>query len=325
MINITSQPANHGSIAPVPRIQLALMPQLAEARSRDEDWTGTNDAVLRRRAQTRLHTRAYRKRKMAAAVSSSSSSTGAREPSKTRPTPPASTVESDGAVVEVWNLKRQSVSLLPASHGRQIYDRRKPLFSSPVRENLQQHSNTTVFFFPLSADHLITLLQYNAVRALLVNRTLVSGALATDPSDCAAAAEPQAENENGMRVVPYPSRSGALPPSLLPTLLQQTVPHGRWIDLFPSPAGRDRLILAAGTFDADALWADCIGGLYEGFPDDEMERRGVIAWSPPWDMAGWEMSEGFVRRWGWLVKGVPDILDATNRWRKERGEEPLEV
>jgi hypothetical protein len=101
------------------------------------------------------------------------------------------------------------------------------------------------------------------------------------------------------------------------------VPHGDWIDLFPCPEGRDRLIRTTGTFDEDELWADCIGGLYEGFPNDKIERRGIIAWSLPWDITGWEMSEGFLRKWGWLLKGLPGPLDATNRWRMERGEEPF--
>ena len=93
--------------------------------------------------------------------------------------------------------------------------------------------------------------------------------------------------------------------------------------MFPHPQARDRLILAAGTFDEDALWEDCIGGLYEGFPDDEIERRGFIAWSPPWDITGYEMSEGFLKKWGWLFKGLSEVLEATNRWRVERGEEPF--
>lgn len=102
------------------------------------------------------------------------------------------------------------------------------------------------------------------------------------------------------------------------------MPHGDWIDSFPSPEGRDCLIRALGTFDEDDLWADCIGGLFEGFPDDEVGRRGIIAWSPPWDVAGWEMSEGFLRKWGWLfAHACPEFLAATNRWRGDRGEEPL--
>jgi hypothetical protein len=35
------------------------------------------------------------------------------------------------------------------------------------------------------------------------------------------------------------------------------------------------------------------------------------------------MSEGFLRKWGWLFKGLSGLLGATNRWRIERGEEPL--
>jgi hypothetical protein len=114
--------------------------------------------------------------------------------------------------------------------------------------------------------------------------------------------------------------------------LQQTVPHGDWIDLFPSPEGRDRLILAvaAGSFDEDELWADCIGGLYEGFPDAEhvdgdagVERRGMIVWSPPWDIRGWEMTKVFLEKWGWLFGDLPGAMEGTNHWRRERGEEPL--
>ena len=35
------------------------------------------------------------------------------------------------------------------------------------------------------------------------------------------------------------------------------------------------------------------------------------------------MSEGFLRKWGWLLNGLPELLEATNRWRVERGEEPF--
>jgi len=209
--------------------------------------------------------------------------------------------------VECWDTEQQSVSTVPASRIKQLYNARNPLLpGKPTKEQFN-------IVFPLCPDHLITLLQFNALRALAVNRTLISGVLVT-PLDC---------DEEVIHVVPYPTKPELLPSTLLPTTLQQTVPHGDWIDLFPYPEGRDRLIRAAGTFDEDELWADCIGGLYEGFPDDELERRGIIAWSPPWDIMGWEMSEGFLRKWGWLFKGLPSALEATNRWRIERGEEPF--
>lgn len=199
------------------------------------------------------------------------------------------------------------MSVMAPSRVKQLYNARDPLFpKTPKREQFD-------IVFPLCSDHLITLLQYNVLRALAANRTLISGTLVT-PLDCC---------EEKIHVIPYPTNPELLPPALLPTALQQSVPHGDWIDVFPCPKGRDRLILAAGTFDEDDLWADCIGGLFEGFPDHEVERRGIIAWSPPWDVTGWEMSEGFLRKWGWLLEDSPGMLEATNRWRMERGEEPM--
>lgn len=217
------------------------------------------------------------------------------------------TLVKSETLVECWDDEKQSISIVPASRIKQLRNAKYPLLSYKSRK---QHFNVV---FPLCPDHLITLMQFNALRALAVNRTLISGVLTT-PLEC---------DVEITHVVPYPSNAAVLPPALLPTVLQQTVPHGDWIDLFPVPEGRDRLILAAGTFDEDDLWADCIGGLYEGFPDDEVQRRGMVAWSPPWDISGWEMSEGFVRKWGWLAKGLPGMLEATNRWRMERGEELL--
>ncbi|KAI0502716.1 hypothetical protein F5B22DRAFT_640685 [Xylaria bambusicola] len=275
-------------------IQVARMPQLAEAITKEDDWTGTTDAAARRRAQTRLNTRAYRKRKaLAKKAGAPNAATGKLIKSET--------------LVKCWNIKQEYLSAVPASHAKQLYNTKSPLLPHKLRKEEWN------IIFPLCPDHLITLLQLNALRALATNRTLISGILVT-PLDC---------GEEIIHVLPYPTKPQLLPSALLPTILQQTVPHSDWIDMWPCPEVRDRLIQAAGTFDEDDLWADCIGGLYEGFPDDEVERRGMIAWSPPWDITGWEMSEGFVKKWGWLVQGLPGPLEATNRWRMERGEDPF--
>lgn len=113
------------------------------------------------------------------------------------------------------------------------------------------------------------------------------------------------------------------PPSLLPTSLQQIIPHEGWVDNIPSPIWRDKVLLALGTFDEDDLWSDTIGGLFEGYPADEIEHRGLLCWDTPWDINGWEMSEGFWRKWGYLLGGCGQALAATNRWRAVRGEPPL--
>ena len=53
--------------------------------------------------------------------------------------------------------------------------------------------------------------------------------------------------------------------------MDSVLPHRVW---------RDNLILAKGEFDKGELWPDTVGGLFEGFPTLELQRRGIIAWSP---------------------------------------------
>lgn len=219
----------------------------------------------------------------------------------------ASTIIKSEALMECWDIEQQSVSVIPAPRIKQLYNARDALLPDKSKG---EKSN---LIFPLSSDHLITLLQFNVLRALAVNHTLITGILTT-PLDC---------DEEVTHITPYPANPERVPATLLPTALQQTVPHGSWIDTWPCPIDRDRLIRATGTYDPDELWNDCIGGLYQGFPDDEVARRGMIAWSPPWDITGWEMSEGFLKRWSWLLAGLPEAFEATNRWRMKRGEEPL--
>ncbi|KAJ5724865.1 hypothetical protein N7493_006593 [Penicillium malachiteum] len=220
---------------------------------------------------------------------------------------PVTEVTKGGEVlVECWDIKQQSISTIPALHIKKIFNGKDPLLP-------EKHKKEGSFMFPLCPDHLIILLQFNALRAMAINRTLISGILYT-PLDC---------DEERFHIVPCPTNPELLPATLFPTILQQTVPHADWINLFPYAEGRDRLIQASGTFDENELWDDCIGGLYQGLPDDEIERRGIIAWSPCWSITGWEMSEGFLRKWGWLFHGLPEVLEPTNCWRLVRGEEPF--
>lgn len=213
-------------------------------------------------------------------------------------------------LIPFWDEDRQTVSIQPASMINSTGKR--PLIPMESKASTPQR-----IIFPLCPDHLITLLQYNALRALLVNRQLIAPlklVTSMPTEECSSAAT---------HVLPDSLSPGVIPPSLEPTYLQQTVPHEGWIDIIPHPRWRDNVIAAIGQFDEDELWSDCIGGLFEGFPDCEIERRGIVAWSPPWDVSGWEISEGFWRKWGWSMKRCEEILDATNRWRAMRGEDPL--
>jgi hypothetical protein len=240
-------------------------------------------------------------------------STGRRKALK-KQAPASQSPKGIERTIPCWVEDTQEVTLLPASLATRLHPVETPVVSSrPYGLNASKMTSVT---FPLTSDHLIILVQYNVLRACLVNRDIVCSIFPSQQDGCSSAAP---------HVLPQCSAPDVVPSSLLPTTVQSTVPHEVWIDMLPHAGWRDNLILAAGTYDEDLLWTDTLGGLFEGFPASESEQRGVIAWSPPWDVSGWEMSEGFWQRWGWTMRGCDDMLMATNKWRGERGEKPLVV
>lgn len=112
-----------------------------------------------------------------------------------------------------------------------------------------------------------------------------------------------------------------IPSALRPTTIQQAIPHESWIDCLPDAAMRDNLILNCGKFDQDDLCCDICGGLYEGF--DDVQLRGILVWSDPWSPDGWEVTEGFAKKWTFLLRGCQALMDSTNRYRVSRHEERL--
>jgi hypothetical protein len=108
-----------------------------------------------------------------------------------------------------------------------------------------------------------------------------------------------------------------LPAGLQPTALQVSTLHHPWIDLLPVPEMRDNLFRRGmDSFDEDELCHALKGNLPEHNP-------GVLVWRDPWDPSGWEVTERFVRDWGWVVVGCWDLLKSTNKWRAKRGERQL--
>lgn len=57
---------------------------------------------------------------------------------------------------------------------------------------------------------------------------------------------------------------------------------------------------------------------------NSMSQGGLLVWGDSWMIESWEMTEGFVRKWGWLLdEGCDEIVRSTNRWREGRGEDAL--
>lgn len=191
--------------------------------------------------------------------------------------------------------------------------------------------------FPLSLDHLIPMIEYNLIRASVTNAAIMN-LLHMLPSN-----ETCPPLHDKMLLFPF-GRTHSIPDSLQPSPLQQSTDHDYWIDLWPDANMRDNLIVATsnGLLSHGELQADLLGTVcptivvegpnasrrgFESTPSTIEEERvcGVVVWSTPWCAEGYEMSEAFVRKYSWLLRGCHNLLRATNCWRATRGEDPIVV
>jgi hypothetical protein len=160
-------------------------------------------------------------------------------------------------------------------------------------------------------DHLLSLMYYNVFRALTWNvRMLGLDTVLMHTDD-----------------YPSPFNIGtadlaSTPPWLRPTELQRTVIHHPCFDIFPDPVVRDNGIKGTAMLPHGTLCMT-LAGRNTWFENERDRRTGLVIWGPPEDAMSWEVTEGFVRSWGWLVKGSHVLECSTNRWRWTRGEEPI--
>ncbi|KAG0632985.1 hypothetical protein HOY80DRAFT_1065553 [Tuber brumale] len=110
-----------------------------------------------------------------------------------------------------------------------------------------------------------------------------------------------------------------LPPTLRPTLLQVSVIHHPWIDVFPSARLRENLLRAGHSYDPDQLCSSIMGS-GRGLGDN-----GLLVWGEPWDPYNWEATENLAYGWAWMFEGCADIIHSTNTWRSKRGLPPLDL
>lgn len=108
----------------------------------------------------------------------------------------------------------------------------------------------------------------------------------------------------------------SVPDGLRPTALQTTIQHHPWIDLFPIPVMRDNILrgIEAGIIIKEELCSDMMR-----VEDADDAVAPFAVWGEAWDVKGWEISTAFLGKWGWLVQGCPEVLEATKFWRERRG------
>lgn len=162
--------------------------------------------------------------------------------------------------------------------------------------------------FPLSNDHILTLVQYSVFRAVLANALYMG----IDPTTICRHTTPPLDFEA--------LDASNIPPTLQPTGVQKMIPHHPLLDLIPLRGFRENLFLTRNRYDRAALAADIFDiPKYSKAPG----RNGLVVWGEPWDAAAWEVTEGFARKWGWALKGCAELLKSTDYWRVKRGEKPL--
>lgn len=157
-------------------------------------------------------------------------------------------------------------------------------------------------------DMLLTLTHFNVFRALVGNTISMGFDMAWLTGDAISPFFTAGQSLLGANC----------PVNLRPTLMQFEVEHHPWIDLFPFPALRDNLLAADGNYDEDQLCLDLIE-----FCHVPRDQEGLIVWGEPGDPASWEVSEAFLRKWAWVLKGCGELHQSTNYWRESRGEKAL--
>lgn len=162
-------------------------------------------------------------------------------------------------------------------------------------------------------DHLINLIHLNFVNSLSTNASILG--LHVEWLNCNSVSPIGLFGRD--KNASEPPALG--PRSLVPTALQLRMPHHPWIDLFPFSEMRDNFLVATSSYLSEEaeiqLWNDIVES---GSPGGDW--TGLIVWGDPWNPDSWEVSMRFMRQWGWLLDGCPQIIDSTNRWRRKRGE-----
>ncbi|RDH37628.1 DAGAT-domain-containing protein [Aspergillus welwitschiae] len=285
------EPSTMDPIAPASSntVTLRPMPQLEHLWTPEDDWTGVSDRTHRRRLQNRLNQRAYRrKHKVATGNSSSSSSSSSLSPSSsstqtliphsstihhhpTTPTPPTSTSDE----FDDLHCHLAPHNFHQIRHAFTILATQSYLTNSPRLE------------------HLLSLSRLNVHRAINDNIRILGMTPAwLRPDDALSIFNNNTIITNNPSFLPDVDIS-TLPESLRPTALQRLVPHHPWLDFFPFPEMRDRLIVAAtaGYLDEDELCRDLMA-----FWDTRNSGATLVVWGVPWDPWNWEVTEAFLAK-----------------------------
>ncbi|KAM0355089.1 hypothetical protein ACHAPU_000946 [Fusarium lateritium] len=280
------------------KIAIQPMTQQLLVQNAREDWTGVTSTAERRKLQNRLNKRSQylRKRQQLKARQLTSDII-----TQVRP------VEQNTPAI--FNRMQSAEALF------QAIQEMCEVFKAPeVSQRVFAFASKTYLDYTMNAPRLSNLpflISLNVNIAIAKNATL----LGFDRTTMCSYDAISPFNQEGP---PQPSFN---PPQVLePTGVQRDVLHHPWLDIFPFPRFRDNIIQAvdAEVMDDDDLCMDIAEANLEN-----VERPSLIVWGDASLPHSWEASPWFLRKWGWLLQGCPEMLEATNKWRHSRGERLL--
>jgi hypothetical protein len=186
----------------------------------------------------------------------------------------------------------------------------KPEKQAMIERFIQQAYQEYVSKTPRpSSLHL--LVQINVLKAVRHNAALLG--FGETPGICSCD-----EISHFNRYGPYINSEMDLPIHLRPTPIQMAIEHHPWIDWWPMPKMRENMLRYLDDDQEDDLCADICE-----VRDTGEEKAALFIWGDPSDPRSWEASLPFLKKWGFLLQGCDEVLEATNHWRAKRGERLL--
>ncbi|KAF7548117.1 hypothetical protein G7Z17_g7266 [Cylindrodendrum hubeiense] len=291
--------------------------QLAEMRDPGDNWTGVTGTAERKKRQNRLNQRAVRRRRKL--QQNDPTGTSQTQPCRIKFTAPGmeihmigegqlqTTEYGDSSTTENDWCIEQAGHLLMTCPQRLAQVRRQ---MRAAYEDYALNAPRPEFLQVLIRINVLNAMARNAIMLGLPVEGLCHDDFISPFSYC------------GPRPPDSIDPLAMLPESLRPTATQMTVIHHPWIDTFPIPRLRDNVLrgILAEDLDEDDLCKDLLRVEDEKTAD---EKPALIIWGDPWDVRGWEASVAFLKKWGWLMTGCPELLASTNYWRTQRGEKRL--
>ncbi|CDM28236.1 hypothetical protein DTO013E5_3856 [Penicillium roqueforti] len=265
-----------------------------DAEQKADNGSALSDPIERRRRQNRINQRAHRERKRLSLIKNIHQK---------------SLVSSSSSTSNVQTQDHSSQDRSSQDNPKVNFNRSSEFLHNTLEKFAKSAYESYIRGDP-STDHLMTLTKVNVFRGFMQNLRLIGWSeywIDLDVISPFSIASPQTP--------PHMDDNSLLPISLQPTRIQKSIHHHPWLDLFPLPKMRDNLIEAGDEWDDEQLCHDIMG-----FWGDSTMDAGLLVWGDPWNVQNWEVTEGFLKKWQWVIRGCPELMNATNSWRARRGE-----